>query len=76
MHDHQETLLVLEDAEGKAWGVFVYHEGSKRVLYTKLVDSKVHDVYASKRMQSFDGPFDLMVGTDGTLYTYPRNKQR
>lgn len=69
-------MLALSDAEGKVWGIFVYHNGSERVLYTRLVDGQNFDFRDSVRIQSFDGPFELKVGTDGTLYTYPQNKKQ
>jgi len=69
-------MIALRDSEGKVWGVFVYHNGSERVLYTKIVDPELYSATTSYRVHSFDGPYDLMVGTDGTLYTYLRNKRR
>lgn len=69
-------MIALEDNEGKVWGVFVYHNGSERVLYTRLIDKDAYSYSKSYRLHSFEGPYDLMVGTDGTLYTYLRNKSR
>lgn len=69
-------MLSLKDNEGKAWGVYVYHNGSERVLYTRVVDSLIFPPVESIVLHSFDGSFDLKVGNDGSLYTYPRNRNR
>ena len=63
-------MLVLSDNTGKNWGIFVYHNGGERALYTRAVE---YEGIAPKevRIDSFERQFRLLVGTDGTLYTYP-----
>lgn len=67
-------LIALSDSNDNNWGVFVYHDGSERVLYTMRID---YPVVATKSivLNSFNGSFKLMIGTDGTLYTYPINRK-
>lgn len=67
-------LMVLSDNSNQNWGVFVYHEGSERVLYTMLVE---YPEIAPREtvINSFDGAFRVLVGEDGTLYTYPVNRK-
>lgn len=67
-------MLVLSDRDGVNWGVYVYHNKGERALYTRPIE---YEGTAPKevRIESFDGSFRLMVGTDGTLYTYPINRK-
>lgn len=67
-------MLVLSDVNNVNWGVFVYHNKGERSLYTRMVE---YDGVAPRetRIDSFGGSFRLLVGKDGTLYTYPVNRK-
>ena len=63
-------MLVLSDKNGKNWGVFVYHNGGERAIYTREVEYE-GTAPQEARISSFERQFRILVGTDGTLYTYP-----
>lgn len=67
-------MIILSDKEDRNWGVFVYHDGTERVIYTMPVE---HVEVAPKEfvIKSFDGSFRVMIGTDGAMYTYPINRK-
>lgn len=67
-------MIVLSDTNNVNWGVFVYHNGSERAIYTRVVE---YDGIAPRetRITSFDGTFRLLVDTRGTIHTYPVNRK-
>lgn len=67
-------MIVLSDKNNVNWGVFVYHNGSERALYTRVVE---YEGIAPRetRIISFDGTFRLLIDTLGTLHTYPVNRK-
>lgn len=62
-------MIVLSDENNKNWGLFVYDNGLERTIYTRDIE---YEGVAPRtvNVNSFNGSFRILVGTDGTLYTY------
>ena len=68
MNNNESFLFVLRDSQGTNWGVWVYHEGNVKQLYTREVDI---EGIQTATIKTFDGMYKIKVGTNGQLITYP-----
>ena len=60
-------LLVLRDQEGRNWGVYVFHDGPYKYIYTQEVDEPGVDFV---KIKTFAGYKRIKIGTNGQIYTY------
>ena len=62
-------LIVISDENDKNWGLFVYDNGLERTIYTRIIEYE-GIAPRSVNISSFNGSYRILVGLDGTIYTF------
>lgn len=65
---NEDLLLILKDSSGVNWGVYVFHEGNEKYLYTREIDEEGE---LQVQIKTFSGLQKIKIGTNGQLVTYP-----